>query len=157
MKIFSARSHWNLLLSLEFQQGLIFQNCPCTDRFSADVDSLCIQAKSGRLQALEGLSFTAYREDYFRQGTSVRWSLLKVLNILVSVSSRSNINSFVGCEILSPVVEMYDQGLLPALRVVNLSGEGYPYDKVPTPHSVLKLRKNGVCVFYSKVCGKIFP
>ena len=157
VKIFSARSHWNQLLSLEFQQGLIFQNCPCPDRFSADVDSLCIQAESGRLKALEELSFTAYREDYFRDGTSARWPHLKVLNILVSVSSRCSINSFMGCEILSPVVEMYDQGLLPALRVVNLNGEGYPYDKLPTPHSVLKLRKNGVCVFYSKVYGKIFP
>ena len=72
------------------------------------------------------------------------------------MNSRRSINSFVGCEILAPVVEMYDQGFLSTLRIVNLNGEGYPYDKLPCPHSVFKLRKNGVCVFHSKVYDKIF-
>ena len=76
--IFSASSHWNQLLGLGFRQDLICENSHCLDRFSTDVDSLCIQVASGRLQTLEELSFITYREDYFREGTSARWSHLKI-------------------------------------------------------------------------------
>ena len=125
-RLFGPKNCRNVLLSLRVNQSFKPEN---RDDHNADLNDLFSQAERGCLIALQELSFSVYRADWFTERTRAFWPSLKCL----TVSSEINNSD----DFLLPLIEMVEENMLPNLETV------YFYAKCSV-QSLWRLRQRGI-------------